>query len=319
MFKTLKTLAVAAAVVVAGSAAFADGHATSSWTLDGENSKLTFGSVKKDTVGESHSFETISGTVMADGAAMIEIDLASVQTNIDIRNERMLEHVFKGAATATLAANIDMDEVNALEVGGITVLDVEGVLSLLGTDVEIETEMFAVRLSDTSVMVTSNDLIFVGTEDLGITAGIDKLMELASLPGITRTSPVMMRLIFTADEQKAEAAPAAPATTQVALAGDAKAGKRVFKKCKACHSFKEGRNGAGPTLHKIFGAPAGQADFGYSDEMAASGIVWDADALAGFLAKPKEYLPGTKMSFNGLKKQKDIDNIIAYIAEESAE
>ncbi|MDA8747084.1 cytochrome c family protein [Litoreibacter sp.] len=323
MFKSLKTLAVAAAVVAAGSMAQADGHAGTSWTLDGENSKLAFGSIKKDTVGETHSFGAISGSVLPDGTVSIEVDLASVETNIDIRNERMIEHVFKGIASATLTASIDMDEVNALEIGGMTVVDAEGVLGFLGASVEIEAEMFVARISETTVLVTTNDMIFVGAEDLGISPGIDKLMELASLPGITRTTPVTMRLIFNADEQKAEAAPAAPVsveTTTVALIGDTAAGKKVFRKCKACHTFKEGKNGAGPTLHKVLGATAGQVGgFKFSNEMTASGIVWNAETLAGFLAKPKAYLPGTKMSFAGLKKQADIDNVIAYIAEESGE
>ncbi|WP_298292771.1 YceI family protein [uncultured Litoreibacter sp.] len=199
MFKSFKTLALVASLMAAGSMAYADGHAKG-WTLDGDNSRLVFGSIKGDTTGEAHSFNTISGAVGADGAAMIEVDLASVQTNIDIRNERMLEHVFKGAGTATLSANIDMSEVSELPVGGMTTFEIEGTLSLLGSEVDLDAEMFAVRLSDTSAMVTTNNIIFVETEDLGITEGVNKLMELASLDSITRTSPVVMRLVFNLDE-----------------------------------------------------------------------------------------------------------------------
>ncbi len=198
MLNSLKSLALATAIITTTSMAFADGHA-SNWTLDGDNSRLTFGSIKGDTTGEAHSFGAISGGVSADGATLIEVDLASVQTNIDIRNERMIEHVFKGAGTATLAANIDMDALSALEVGGMTTTEVEGVLTLAGTEVEIEAEMFAVRLSEGTVMVTTNDIIFVETEDLGITEGVNKLMELAGLDSITRTTPVVMRLIFNVD------------------------------------------------------------------------------------------------------------------------
>jgi hypothetical protein len=192
--KIAASIAVSA-FVLAGQVAVADGHAKG-WTLDAEKSKLAFGSIKKDKVGEVHAFEGISGTVGHDGAAEIKIDLSSVQTNIDIRNERMLEHVFGGLKEATLSATIDMDEVNALAVGGMTVLDVEGTLAFLGADVDIETEMFVARMSETKVLVSTNDMIFVGTEDLGVSAGIDKLMELAKLPGITRTTPVTMRFVF---------------------------------------------------------------------------------------------------------------------------
>ena len=312
MIKFFRYLTTAAACVCLTGAAWAG-----SWELDGDASRLAFGSVKKDTIGEVHSFGGLSGSVSADGAVAVEIDLTSVETNIDIRNERMLEHVFKGLATATLSASIDMAEAEALATGESTVLDVEGVLSLIGTDVEIETEMYVVRLSETQVMVTTNDMIFLSTEDAGIDAGVSKLMELAKLPGITRTSPVVLRLIFNAAEQKAEVAPAAPAT-QVALVGDIKAGKKVFKKCKACHKVKKGRNGVGPTLYNIVGAPAGAVEgFRYSKAMENSGLVWDAATLSRFLAAPKAVVPSTKMAFRGLKKQSDIDDVIAYLADQT--
>lgn len=305
--KVLKTAAVAFFAISTAVSA-------ESWTLDASNSKLAFGSVKKDTVGEVHSFESLSGSVSSTGAVSVEIDLNSVQTNIDIRNERMVEHVFKQAKTANLDATIDMDELKALSVGATTVLDVEGVLSFLGANVDIEAEMFVARLSETQVLVTTNDLIWLGTEDIGITAGIDKLMELAKLPGITRAAPVTMRLMFNLDEQKAETAPAASVTV-AALDGDVKAGKKVFKKCKACHKVKEGKNGAGPSLFQIVGATAGQVEgFKYSKAMSGSGLVWDAETLTAFLTKPKSYLPGTSMAFPGLKKDADITNVIAYLA-----
>ncbi|WP_299957714.1 cytochrome c family protein [uncultured Roseobacter sp.] len=315
MIYTIRNALIGLCTLGLATTALADGHTATSWTLDGATSKIAFGSIKKDTVGEVHSFETLSGTVTPDGTARIEIALNSVQTNIDIRNERMVEHVFQNAPTATLDAMIDMSEVGGLAIGETTVIDVEGVLSLVGINVDIETEMFVARLSNTAVMVTTNDMLFLSTEDAGIDAGVTKLMELADLPGITRTAPVTLRLVFNADEQKAEAAPAAPApilATQVS--GDVEAGKKVFRKCKACHSLKEDRNGAGPSLHRVMGRKAGDLDgFAYSEAMTASSIVWDAETLTGFLAKPKDYLKGTSMAFSGLKTEEDLNNVIAYL------
>jgi len=166
------------------------------WTLDNDSSRISFGSVKKDVVGESHNFQNLSGSVSDDGKVSVEIDLTSVQTNIDIRNERMLEHVFKGLATATLTAEIDMAEVNGLAAGDSTVTEFEGTLAFLGAEVDVEAEMFVVRISESKVMATTNGMVFLSTEDLGIESGIDKLMELAKLPGITRTAPVTARLVF---------------------------------------------------------------------------------------------------------------------------
>jgi len=277
------------------------------------NSRLAFGSVKKDKIGEVHNFENLSGAVAADGSVTVDIDLTSVQTNIDIRNERINEHVFGGMAAAKLTAQLDMDALNAIAVGGMSTVDIEGSLAFLGQSVDIEAEMFVVRVSESQVLVTSNDMLFVSAEDLGISAGIDKLMELAKLPGITRTSPVTVRMVFNMDVKKAEVAPAT--STTVALAGDAKKGKKVFRKCKACHKVKEGKNGAGPSLYQILGANAASVEgFKYSQAMIDSGLVWNAETLTTFLKKPKALVPGTKMAFGGLKKEKQIVDLIAYLA-----
>ena len=99
-----------------------------------------------------------------------------------------------------------------------------------------------------------------------------------------------------------------------AQANDAAAGEKVFKKCKACHYVDRKKNKSGPHLVDIVGRSAGAVEgFKYSKAMAESGLVWDEATLAGFLAKPKKYLKGTKMSFVGLKKESDIANVIAYL------
>ena len=294
--------------------AFAGVASAQTWTLDGGASHLAYGSIKKDTIGEVNSFSGLKGTVDETGKANVTIDLTTLETNIDIRNERMLEHVFKGVGEAQLTAQLDMDEVNGLAVGDMAVVDVEGALSLLGVSTELDLEMVVVRLAEDRVMALSNDMVFVGTEELGVTAGIDKLMELAKLPGITRTSPVTLRLVFTSDLKKAEAAPAAAITT-AALAGDVGAGKKVFKKCRACHKVKSDKNGVGPHLVGVIGREAGSIEgFKYSKAMAGSGLTWDTENLTAFLTKPKKFLKGTKMAFGGLKKPADIENLLAYLA-----
>ncbi|WP_052265436.1 YceI family protein [Ruegeria sp. ANG-R] len=166
------------------------------WTLNPETSHLAYGTVKIDDVGEVNSFTNLSGHVGDDGTVEIDIDLSSVETNIDIRNERMIEHVFRKAATATLTASIDMAQVSKLHVGANTTVEVDAKLSLAGTEVDFYTDMFVLRLSDTSVMVSTNDMVFISAEEAGVTVGVDKLMELAELPGITRTVPVTARLMF---------------------------------------------------------------------------------------------------------------------------
>jgi cytochrome c2 len=306
----LKAVTIASAIV-------ATPALSESWTLSSDASHLAYGTIKKDTVGEVNSFTSLSGHVSPNGKAQIEIDLSSVETNIDIRNERMIEYVFRKAGTAALTAEFDMDEVSGLAVGASSIIDVEAALSLVGTEIEFDAEMFVVRLTETSVMVSTNDMVFLSTEDAGVDAGVDKLMELADLPGITRTVPITARLVFTMDDNKAEAAPAAPVAI-AAVEGDLKAGKKVFRKCKACHQLKEGRNGVGPSLFNVVGASAGQVDgFKYSDPLASGDLVWTPETLAEFLTDPKGFLPGNKMQFPGLKKEADITNVIAYMQDEA--
>ena len=100
--------------------------------------------------------------------------------------------------------------------------------------------------------------------------------------------------------------------------GDAGEGEKVFKKCKACHMVgDDAKNRVGPHLNGIAGKAMGaDADFKYSDAMMAknaAGETWTDEALDAFLAKPKDFLPGTKMSFPGLKKEDDRENVIAYM------
>ncbi|NIZ59777.1 MFS transporter [Sedimentitalea sp. CY04] len=98
----------------------------------------------------------------------------------------------------------------------------------------------------------------------------------------------------------------------------AAAGAKVFKKCKACHQIGEGaKNKSGPLLTGIVNGEAGAVEgFKYSKPMkkaAEGGLVWTEAELAAFLAKPRAYLKGTKMSFAGLKKEADQKALIEYL------
>jgi cytochrome c2 len=116
-------------------------------------------------------------------------------------------------------------------------------------------------------------------------------------------------------EAKVEVEDAAVDAIDVELAA---AGAKVFKKCKSCHQVGEGaKNRVGPILTGIVGGAAGVVDgFRYSKPLKAAadgGLVWTEAELAAFLAKPRAYLKGTKMSFAGLKKEADQAAIIEYL------
>jgi len=94
-------------------------------------------------------------------------------------------------------------------------------------------------------------------------------------------------------------------------------GAKVFKKCAACHSIKEGgANKIGPALWGVLGRTAGSvSDYKYSKAMAAHGKNWSFEEMNGFLIKPKDWIKGTKMSFAGLKNAKDRAAVILYMNE----
>jgi cytochrome c len=128
-----------------------------------------------------------------------------------------------------------------------------------------------------------------------------------------------------ATEAPAEAEAVAEAATDDA-AGEgmqidmalAEEGEGVYRQCRACHMVGDGaQNRVGPHLNALFGRPLGGIDdFRYSDtmaEMGENGTVWNEETLAEFLVKPRDYVPGTKMSFNGLRSDEDVAAVIEYL------
>tara|TARA_Y100000590_G_C14990651_1_gene739985 strand:- start:12 stop:542 length:531 start_codon:yes stop_codon:yes gene_type:complete len=97
-------------------------------------------------------------------------------------------------------------------------------------------------------------------------------------------------------------------------------GKKVFKKCAACHSVtQEGGNKIGPALWGVLGRKAGSVSgYKYSKAMVAYGKAWSFEEMDGFLTKPKNWIKGTKMSFAGLKNSKERADLILYMNENSS-
>ncbi|MDR3495840.1 MAG: cytochrome c family protein [Ancalomicrobiaceae bacterium] len=115
------------------------------------------------------------------------------------------------------------------------------------------------------------------------------------------------------------------ATAGAQADGDPVAGEKVFAQCKACHNIGEGAtNKIGPELNGVIGRKAGSIEtfkmYGENlKKMGADGLVWDAEKLTKYLHNPREFNPGTKMSFVGLKKDEDVANVIAYLSQFDAD
>ncbi len=108
---------------------------------------------------------------------------------------------------------------------------------------------------------------------------------------------------------------ALPAAAQ-AQTGDAAAGQAVFKtQCGICHAAIQGKNMVGPSLFGLIGRTSGSIEgFRYSAANKAASIVWSAETLNKYLAAPKEVVPGTTMTYAGLKDETKRADLIAYLA-----
>ena len=169
------------------------------WTVSGDASHFSFVTVKSGTVAEAHTFSDLSGTVLSDGEAKIEIPLATVETSIDVRNQRMRDFLFQTETfpTATVTAKLDPTTFSALGVGDSVTVPVTATLNLHGEDGEIDTDLVVTRIGADKVLVETSKPVIVNAGDFALEGGVEKLRELANLPAITPAVPVTFSIVFT--------------------------------------------------------------------------------------------------------------------------
>jgi len=116
------------------------------------------------------------------------------------------------------------------------------------------------------------------------------------------------------DTQDEEVAAEEPDFGAIYAEADAAAGEKLFKACKSCHKVENGKNATGPFLYGVVGRAVGSAaGFGYSGKLVAVAETWTPEELNDFLANPKDFAPGTKMTYKGMKKITDRANLIAWL------
>ena len=114
------------------------------------------------------------------------------------------------------------------------------------------------------------------------------------------------------------AAPPKPIGERLAVA-DVERGQSMYFQCRSCHGLNEGGPAkVGPNLYGIFGSKAGSvAGFSYSDALANADVIWTPQTMDGWLAQPREFLPGNRMIFVGIKDANDRASLIAYLQQET--
>lgn len=181
-----------------------DPMADATWLLDNGDSFLNFVSTKNQHTAESHRFTQLSGEVSEDGMARVVISLASVDTGIDIRNQRMQDLLFQTGqnpeAVTTMDLNDTLPELLALTPGQSMradmplELEVNGQVEALMADVRVQ------RITGSRYLVASNQPMLITADQFGLSEGVEALREIAGLNTISLAVPVDFALFFEADQ-----------------------------------------------------------------------------------------------------------------------
>ena len=284
-----------------------------SWEVSTFESVLSYGSIKKGVLGEVNRFIGLEGKVLDSGEFIVRIPLATIQTGVDIRNARMVEHVFKDETqVAELLGRLDVQTLTQLPVGGIAETEVVGTLKFLGKSIDVLPRLRVIRLSEDRVSVSTADMIFIRTAELGIDPALDVLARIAKLDSISRIVPVTFSLIFNrsgadvSDQGLVQA-------TQLAADSPVSRGRLAIRVCGNCHAVDVPVNSVAPHLVKVFDRKAGTLDdYEFSPALRKTNFKWNENNLRRYIMNPQEMVPGTRM-ITRLSDVDQVNDIIAYL------
>ena len=170
----------------------------SDWHLVNEESKLNFISIKASNIAEIHSFKKISGNVKENGEAQLSINLASLETLIPIRNERMGNLLFetKIYPSAVFKLEVDLEKMLLIDNGKSYEVKYRGMLGFKNKQFPLLVKLKVTRLSNQSFSVSSLEPLLLNADRLGLSNGVEALRVVAGLPNISKSVPVTFSLMF---------------------------------------------------------------------------------------------------------------------------
>ena len=170
----------------------------SDWHLVNEESKLNFISIKASNIAEIHSFKKISGNVKENGEAQLSINLASLETLIPIRNERMGNLLFetKIYPSAVFKLEVDLEKMLLIDNGKSYEVKYRGMLGFKNKQFPLLVKLKVTRLSNQSFSVSSLEPLLLNADRLGLSNGVEALRVVAGLPSISKSVPVTFSLMF---------------------------------------------------------------------------------------------------------------------------
>ncbi len=175
--------------------AFAD------WTLLNDQSSLHYVSIKSTDIAEINSFNKLSGTVTDQGVVSFDVHLASVDTGVAIRDERMQAMFFEVTqfAQASVSGDVDLARVTALGVGETYSDTIQLQLSLHGVTQDVSSHVQVTKLKANKVLLTSLEPVILNAAHYKLAQGVEALREIAGLPAVSPLVPVTYSLVFQQD------------------------------------------------------------------------------------------------------------------------
>ena len=170
------------------------------WTLNTTDSYLNFATIKNTHNLEVHNFTSLSGDINGAGVATLTIDLNSVNTGVDVRNQRMRDLLFQTASfpSATITVPVPASLISGLAVGQSAATDISASLDLHGVSGTITTRVSVQKLSSSRVLVQSIAPVLVKAGTYSLTSGVEALRSIAGLASISEAVPVDFALVFDA-------------------------------------------------------------------------------------------------------------------------
>jgi polyisoprenoid-binding protein YceI len=172
------------------------------YELVNDQSSVNFVSIKNNAVAETHSFGSLVGFISAQGKVQVGIDLDSVDTLIDIRNERMRAMLFETGKfpVANISAQLDADTLKAATEGGPVTAEVELTVSMHGLEQTLTASLVARGEEGNGLRVYSASPILLNAAGFGLEPGVEALREIAGLKAISNAIPVTVNLLFSFTE-----------------------------------------------------------------------------------------------------------------------
>ncbi len=199
--------AAAATLALAACATTGNGSSQTAWTIDRASSNLHFVSTKAGAPGvagvsEVSTFKRFEGGMSATGDIKMTIDLASIDSGIEIRDERLRTMLWnvKATPTATFTTKLGIDAMTKFAASRVNDFDIAGELSLAGQTKPVTAKLRATRVGENSLLVTTRAPIVINSNDYGLRAGVEALREVVGLNFVSASAPVDFALVLNAQK-----------------------------------------------------------------------------------------------------------------------